>query len=167
MIILAYAALGLALAASGAFLMLAFWVRRKLQAVEEKTALSDTLPQKWTELESGLKGLEERIVELETSRTPAAEWFADTGAVNLNSRGQVLRLHRRGESADHIASLLGLSHGEVKLIIKVHELSRSDPAPGKSEPRKADPLKSEPRSLNPWGMIDRGYTGPPKGGSKI
>jgi|SRR5581483_2020062 len=152
--ILVYVALASALASSGAFLVLGLWVRRSLKVIEEKAAASETLPQKWGEFETSMKGIEERIAELEESRTPAAEWFSDTGSVNLNRRGQVLRLHRRGESTSHIASLLGLSHGEVKLIIKVHELSSLG----------ATAEKAEDRTLNTWGMIDRGYTGPPKGG---
>ena len=53
-----------------------------------------------------------RSVPLEASAAPA----------NINRRGQIMRLHRSGESISSIASALGVSHGEVKLMVKVQEL---------------------------------------------
>jgi DNA-binding NarL/FixJ family response regulator len=43
-------------------------------------------------------------------------------SANPNSRSQVMRLHRSGESISSIASALGVSQGEVKLMVKVQEL---------------------------------------------
>jgi hypothetical protein len=42
--------------------------------------------------------------------------------LNLNKRGQVLQMHRRGQSADQIATTLGLPRTEVDLLLKVHQI---------------------------------------------
>jgi DNA-binding NarL/FixJ family response regulator len=83
------------------------------------------------EFTSRLAGLEVRLAELEARladsnarRQQDAEWLAQAESLNLNRRGQVIRLHRRGESPASIAQTLRLAPGEVKLIIKVFELGR-------------------------------------------
>jgi len=42
--------------------------------------------------------------------------------MNLNRRSQALRLHRRGETPDEIARLLSMPAGEVRLLLKVHQM---------------------------------------------
>ena len=46
----------------------------------------------------------------------------DTG-MNLSKRVQILRLHRRGESAPHIASVLTLPLAQVELVLKLQRQS--------------------------------------------
>lgn len=72
-----------------------------------------------------LTQMRSRLEALEQSRSSLLSWMSQTPAVNLNRRGHVLRLYRRGDSIAEIASGLRLSQGEVKLIVKVHELSRA------------------------------------------
>jgi len=43
--------------------------------------------------------------------------------LNLNKRGQVLRMRRRGENAETIAAALSIPQNEVDLLLKVHQLS--------------------------------------------
>jgi len=43
-------------------------------------------------------------------------------ALNLNKRSQVLRMHRRGDPSDQIASILEVPRQEVDLLIKVHRI---------------------------------------------
>jgi hypothetical protein len=45
-------------------------------------------------------------------------------SLNLNKRGQVLRMRRRGETPETIAAALRIPQNEVALLLKVHELSR-------------------------------------------
>jgi len=45
-------------------------------------------------------------------------------SLNLNKRGQVLRMRRRGETPETIAAALRIPQNEVTLLLKVHELSR-------------------------------------------
>lgn len=83
--------------------------------------------------------LAELITDLETLRTQVAtaesrpappEWplpDRPTAALNLNRRGQILRLHGKGHSPAEIASDLQISQGEVELLLKVHDWSATIP----------------------------------------
>ena len=70
-----------------------------------------------------------RLNTMDQSRKEHSEWLSQAESLNLNRRGQVLRLHRRGDSASDIASALRMGKGEVQLMIKVYELSRDSLAP--------------------------------------
>lgn len=43
-------------------------------------------------------------------------------SMNINKRGQALRMHRRGESLEQIASALQMPRSEVELLLKVHRV---------------------------------------------
>ncbi|MBN9661707.1 MAG: hypothetical protein J0H49_26155 [Acidobacteria bacterium] len=43
-----------------------------------------------------------------------------TASMNINKRGQALRMHRRGESLEQIAATLQVPRSEVELLLKVH-----------------------------------------------
>lgn len=61
--------------------------------------------------------------QLEESTRPAPA--SQPGpSLNLNKRGQVLRMQRRGETPETIAAALRIPQNEVTLLLKVHELSR-------------------------------------------
>jgi len=64
-------------------------------------------------------GMRLAVVERDMSTVPQRP----RGNINLSKRGQVLRLHRRGDAAPEIASAVGLRRGEVELIIKLQKLS--------------------------------------------
>jgi hypothetical protein len=78
------------------------------------------------QLESELRDLSERLSEIEHRKLSLWDCSPEQSNINLNRRGQVLRLARRGDSAAQIASTLGLSKGEVMLIVKVHEISKNN-----------------------------------------
>ena len=65
--------------------------------------------------------------EVESLRAEApAEIMRPTAgqqALNLNKRGQVLRMRRRGENPETIAAALSLPRNEVDLLLKVHQLA--------------------------------------------
>jgi ATP/maltotriose-dependent transcriptional regulator MalT len=108
--------------------------KKKISVLGEELALSHLDTTKLDELQREFKELQARFSEVEQQRAaPVAEWFSDPASVNLNRRGQVLRLYRRGESANEIASSLGVSQGEVKLIIRMHEISRTGSNTEKSD----------------------------------
>ncbi len=71
--------------------------------------------------------LEAKLEAMERNKEAQAQWVGQAESLNLNRRGQVLRLHRRGESAAEIASALRMGPGEVALMIKVYELGRQTP----------------------------------------
>ena len=62
------------------------------------------------------------------------EWEGGT-PTNPNRRSQMLRMHRRGESVPAIASALGISQGEVKLTVRLQELSSELPEEENSQDR--------------------------------
>ena len=64
-------------------------------------------------------------------RTSSDERLRESAGVQVNSYGQVLRLHQRGEPVAAIASALQVPLGEVSLIVKVFEMSQNFP-PAKS-----------------------------------
>jgi response regulator RpfG family c-di-GMP phosphodiesterase len=101
-------------------------------SVEELTSRLD-------ETNSELEKLFRRVSEIEQRYTVAPEFLSELASVNLNRRGQVIQLHRRGQALSAIASTLRLSQGEVRLIIKVHELTRSELS---EESGRGFPLKS-------------------------
>lgn len=63
----------------------------------------------------------------ETGRPAAASQPGQS--LNLNKRGQVLRMRRRGETPETIAAALRIPQNEVTLLLKVHELSREHLSP--------------------------------------
>jgi hypothetical protein len=78
-------------------------------------------------LQAELQQLSARLIECETApfNTTLAARPSKPVAVDLTSRGQILRLHRKGSSVHEIASGLQISPGEVELMIKVHGMSQS------------------------------------------
>jgi hypothetical protein len=72
------------------------WTRR-LEAVEARSQAAAIAPER-----------------AETSSVPLRP------AMNLSRRSQALRLARRGEPPEQIASRLGLATGEVRLLLKIH-----------------------------------------------
>ncbi len=125
----------LALVACLAVLILFLSLRKKIGRLQDELTANSTLPEKLTGIAGAVEQLCSRLTQIEERKSPLADWFPESTSVNLNRRGQVLRLHRRGESSFQIASALGLSQGEVKLIVKVHELTRQNPETEKTEER--------------------------------
>jgi hypothetical protein len=110
------------------------WMKRALEAAAHHVPLRDSATENaLTELASQIGQLRLRLEEVEQRKVPLSDWAAaEPSSVNLNRRGQVLRLYRRGDSVAHIASTLGLSTGEVALIVKVQEMTpgRAQENPG-------------------------------------
>ena len=79
------------------------------------------------QLESEMHELRERLGEREVreaERPMASGWGQEIAGVNLNRRGQILRLRRRGRTVEEIATTLQMPRGEVELMVKVHEMSQ-------------------------------------------
>lgn len=73
--------------------------------------------------------LAEVLEAAERLRTERAEAVRPSPApaagqpLNLNKRGQVLRMRRRGENPETIAAALAIPRNEVDLLLKVHQMS--------------------------------------------
>jgi hypothetical protein len=78
-------------------------------------------------VQATLNELRERIsslgAELEQTRVAAASGYTVARpGMNLSKRSQVLRLHRRGESPEQIATSIAVPRQEVELLLKVHRI---------------------------------------------
>jgi hypothetical protein len=112
------AAFLLALVCAGTALLLA---QMAVGAARQTAARGASVQIGLEALASRFEGLEQQA---EMLRRQPAEASPDAGraALNLNKRAQVLRMHRRGDPPDRIASLLEVPRQEVDLLIKVHRI---------------------------------------------
>ncbi len=114
------------LSALSALLTASVWMhlrlRAEFRALSLKAATRDDLIESTGAVAERVADLESRIQSIEESRADHSEWVSQAESLNLNRRGQVLRLHRRGDSVVEIASALRVGHGEVKLMIKIYEI---------------------------------------------
>jgi Flp pilus assembly protein TadB len=78
-----------------------------------------------SEVRTSLDELRQAVEDPERRAAVAARPLA---GMNLHKRGQVLRLHRRGERPEQIAAALGLPLNEVDLLVKVHRTLSGPPA---------------------------------------
>jgi hypothetical protein len=98
------------------------------QAQPDAKGDRDDCRQKIEELSLALGELRGRVELQEQSpqaRVPA--WPSETSSIQLNRRGQILRLAEKGRSIAEIAGDLGVSQGEVELLLKVQDLGESFP----------------------------------------
>jgi|GEM_PF-2061317 len=79
------------------------------------------LEKAFRELCANVDTLHARIHELE-ARERGTETARANGSLNLNTKSQVLKLARNGESARSIAATLGVPLGEVDFALKVHRI---------------------------------------------
>jgi len=112
------AAFLVAIVCGGAALLLA---RMAIDASRRAAAAGSRSQAALEALVARVESLEQHAAE--TCARPA-EAVPATGlsALNLNKRAQVLRMHRRGDPPDRIASLLEIPRQEVDLLIKVHRI---------------------------------------------
>jgi len=111
------------LAAAGVGLALYLWRTLK---VEKRAGEPPDPPPERSEIEALGRRLEEMDARWRQSASAAAAGesaaVAARPGMNLNRRSQALRLHRRGETPDEIARLLSMPAGEVRLLLKVHQM---------------------------------------------
>jgi hypothetical protein len=109
--------------------------RRVKQLTSELASRSASLSNFGAELEAqallarqmskDLEELRRRVINHdEISQSASSVWQSAGLPVNLNRRGQILRLFRKGKSVAEIASDLRVAQGEVELLLKVHDLSQ-------------------------------------------
>ena len=72
-------------------------------------------------LQKTLDGLAAQVQDL-SQQPPAALPSVPRAGLNISKRSQVLRMHRKGDPPDRIASALELPLQEVDLLIKVHRI---------------------------------------------
>ena len=71
------------------------------------------------QIDETIDGLNRKVSELEAADTPGATLAS---GLNTTLRSKVLKMHRMGQSMDHIADSLRVPKGEVALLVKVHRI---------------------------------------------
>jgi DNA-binding NarL/FixJ family response regulator len=90
----------------------------ELRLLARRVVTRVELENRWSDMAAEWEALRERVAAAESRPVPA-DWTPQ--AVNLNRRGQILRLHGKGRTPAEIASDLQISQGEVELVVKVHD----------------------------------------------
>jgi type II secretory pathway component PulM len=90
--------------------------RRTEGGHQRMQACLDELRQTLEEMRVALRDLEERTGVLVPPTPPRS-------GLNLTTRAQALRMLRRGETTERIAAALHVPESEVRLLIKVHQLT--------------------------------------------
>jgi len=116
----------LILVAAGLIVCLLLFVLVKI----EVQALARRAESRFKALEAGLSRLQEAVEELRIGLKEADERTGvlappspPRSGLNLTTRAQALRMLRRGETPERIAAALHVPEQEVRLLIKVHQLT--------------------------------------------
>jgi len=105
-------------------------LKLELRLLTRRAVTRAEFDSRWTEIVTELETLRAQVAAAETRPTPPQEWATPDrapSALNLNRRGQILRLHGKGRSTAEIAADLQISQGEVELLLKVHDWSATTP----------------------------------------
>jgi hypothetical protein len=114
---------GLVLAALAASLFGVFWMQRMVGAAarsaETRQAECDAaIEAVRTELEACAR----QVREFRQDPPKTAIFSVPQPGLNLSRRSQALRMHRRGDTPEQVASTLGVPLQEIELLLKVHSI---------------------------------------------
>jgi hypothetical protein len=91
---------------------------RAHQAREQK----DVQLRELNPLREAVDALASQVRDLQSHPQAAAQAGVPKAGFNLSKRSQALRMHRRGEPPEQIATTLDLPRQEVELLLKVHRI---------------------------------------------
>lgn len=117
----------LALLASGTSMVLFFFLRARTNELTTISAKKEEVASELSSVRDEIRETRNVLRELQETGTAHLGRVSEISGVNMTSQGQVLRLHRRGESVAAISSALKLPVGEVSLIVKVYEMTKVFP----------------------------------------
>jgi type II secretory pathway component PulM len=113
----------LALTAVGVSWFAFVYAKSLVQAANRRTdELQHEMDRTVQATKAGLEELSADVQDMGRQPSVTAAPARLRGGLNLTTRSQVLRLHRRGESAEQIASILEIPKQEVDLLLKVHRI---------------------------------------------
>jgi hypothetical protein len=92
--------------------------RLNAQATAQATVLTDAI----SAIRSAVDEIRAEIREVQEQTGMLVAPTPAKSGLNLNKRGQVLQMYRRGQSPEQIAATLGLPLTEIDLLIKVHQI---------------------------------------------
>ncbi len=111
-----------------ALLALSFAVVLRARSMVRRAELRvEEAEKKWQALFDGCR--RELTLQQEALDRQAAECALQTSprpGINLSRRSQALRMHRKGDSPDQIATALQIPRQEVELLVKVHRIVLSN-----------------------------------------
>jgi hypothetical protein len=118
--VLQYGLLGAGL---GLCLYLFFTLKVELAKLDRRHQdIHDELSRAVSGLRAELDQARAQMCELQEQSKMLVPPAPTTSGLNLSKRGQVLQMHRRGQSAEQIAASLALPKTEVDLLLKVHQI---------------------------------------------
>jgi hypothetical protein len=104
-------------------LYLFFTLKMEISALEQRGKARETAyAESISSIRASLDGARERIREVQEQTGMLVQPAPTRSGLNLSKRGQVLQLHRRGQSPEQISTSLGLPLTEIDLLIKVHQI---------------------------------------------
>lgn len=82
--------------------------------------------QECKELQSAVESIGAQLLEFRREPAPEAPIPAQPKpGLNLSTRSQALRMHRRGDEPELIAAALDVPRQEIELLVKVHQIVMS------------------------------------------
>jgi hypothetical protein len=109
-----------AITGTGLLALLFLWFDARIEANKhrhELTALKQCT-------DSALQELASKVNEIEVRPAPESprEYPRVAQSLNLTRRARALHMRRRGDEPHTIAAALGISHGEVELLLKLDQI---------------------------------------------
>src|SRR5947208_1205241 len=112
---------GLALTATAISLFALHRAHLLLREVDRRRAAPAAMTSEADQdLREALEALSAQVQDLTKQPAIALEPGVPRPALNLTRRSQALRMHRRGDTPEKIASALEMPRQEVELLVKVH-----------------------------------------------
>ncbi len=117
-------------------------LKREMHILEKRLKRHDS------QLESTCQNMSAEIDRMRTELRDAEERTAQLvpppparSGLNVNARTQAIRMSRRGEDVQQIASKLGLPANEVKLLLKIHNMAANG-SPQENGAKELNPTTS-------------------------
>jgi hypothetical protein len=107
-----------AITGTGLLALLFLWFDARIEANKcrhELTAIKQCT-------DSALQELASKVNEFAARPAPQQEFPRVTQSLNLTRRARALHMRRRGDEPHTIAAALGISHGEVELLLKLDQI---------------------------------------------
>jgi hypothetical protein len=104
--------------------LFAVWrTRAMVNAAEDRMkAVARTVEATLRNWREALDSLAAQVRDLPQSSLPAATSSPLKSGLNMNKRGQVLRMHRKGDAPEQISTALEVPLQEVDLLLKVQRI---------------------------------------------
>jgi putative protein kinase ArgK-like GTPase of G3E family len=116
-------AVGMALAATAVAFFAIYRAGALVKASEARAkADRETSQEANASLRTALDSLTAQFQELRNQPQVVSTPSIPKLGLNLNKRSQALRMHRRGDSPETIASTLEIPRQEIDLLLKVHQI---------------------------------------------